>query len=361
MLMFLSKISARRIGVVFLTVAVLASCSMVKGVGKKQSPAKSPVKSNVAAKVSKAKTALIPAPRPSYKVGDSYVFRSKGKLSTHSVTGVSITKINWKDDQGQTWVTTRNPYLLALKEADVIRKYSISAYSLFPMLEDRYARFVVVKIQSGKKPKTLTQTCQVTDSRKVKVEAGEFDTYEIFCRRTEYFETLYYAPKIGHVVLSVRERLFKKNITQLVSYEPAVLAKKSDMPKPAVVIPPTNSKVMTPQELLADKKESADFKAKPMADLSKVPDVEKPRIFGVQIAAFRTIRGAKRAFTAAFVPAAPDLLRGVKIQYRDYFPPDGSRKFIRIMVGEFKNSSQARKLCRQLKARKMDCWVHDIK
>ena len=61
------------------------------------------------------------------------------------------------------------------------------------------------KRSDGGKPWTSTRKCKVTAQERVKVPAGEFDTYKLECTDSWNKRTLWISPELGTSVVSVRK------------------------------------------------------------------------------------------------------------------------------------------------------------
>ncbi|NQV56983.1 MAG: SPOR domain-containing protein [Rhodospirillales bacterium] len=310
-----------------------------------------------------------PAPIPTYTAGDRFVYASGGKLITETVTKVSATSVEWSNDEGKSWTAARTPHLAPLREGVIVRTVSPGAQRLFPLAIDNYVRFGVTNTSPGNTPKQSIQTCQVLDDPVIKVSAGEFKTFEIFCRRDSFFETLYFAPAIGHFVLQKRSRGFRSMTKELVSFTTASPTMRAEntppLPMAAVTLtPPVQEQTST--RLGAENSDVSTEKSAQKFELKRIPKMMPPETeaagqIGVQIGAFRTKLGAKRAYENVMLPAVPNILGALKVRYLDYAPPAGGRKWVRILVGRFKSEVSARKLCRQLKAQNLDCWMNILK
>jgi len=182
---------------------------------------------------------LPPAAQPRYEEGDTYVFEVKGVQVVETVNEVDGQVVHWGDDNGNTWATLHDPILQPISEIEISRRYSQAALHIFPLQKGRTSTFTVFEMPRDGNERRRVENCLVEGAVRVTVKAGEFDTYRVRCKRRNYNETMYYAPRVGHVVKFIREGSVADGVTELVTHR-----RKSD-PKPA--IKPAQKPAMKPQ------------------------------------------------------------------------------------------------------------------
>jgi len=350
-----------------------------------------------------------PVPPPKYNPGDTFVFHDDGSLTEERVIAHDGPLVVWEDNRGRQWTAKANPILPPVTEGAMQRTFSLNANRIFPLSRKQNFRYVISENYGGKKARR-SHSCTVTDTPQISIRAGNFDTQEIFCNRDGYTETLYYAPKVGHVVLTIRKRARGDQVKELISFSKAGSAPMAQLP-PAQTMPPrmapqmphgqmqqpiaaapsepveTDSNIVDPlagvAQPLADlirrmderiralemragtgddggEMTKADTEAA-MMDKKAKPKSDKPKMtglsgYGVQLGAYRSGVRARQAWESTFALAAADILSAHNVNYLDHEAKDGGT-LIRVIAGQFKRRSKAKRLCDQLKERGLDCWV----
>jgi hypothetical protein len=323
------------------------------------------------------------AAQPTYNLHDSFTYDVDGTQTIETVLDVKKRNISWKNDSNATWETSINPILLPLAEHQTTRSYSRNAQKLFPLEVDKSVRFSVTTNPPGGDKVKSVEKCNVTGTPSISIRAGNFNTFEILCWRQGYFETLYYAPKVGHIVLYIRDGIFDKVTKELVSYKKAEPQPKKAVVKPSGTVAAVQ-KVATQspkqagksngggqlsnQEMLSGLSTTVGYLAERMDHLIEIfergetgkvapPASAANGLYGVQIGAYGSKARAQQAWEYTFSIEAADLLSGMKLHYQDYQPPDGRPKLVRIIVGEFTSKKEAASECAKFKQRSLDCWV----
>jgi len=176
-----------------------------------------------------------PVPPPKYHPGDTFVFQDDGSLNEERVIALDGPLVVWEDNRGRQWTAKANPILPPVTEGAMQRTFSLNANRIFPLSRKQNFRYVVSENAGGRKTRR-THSCEVTDTPQISIRAGNFDTQEIFCNRDGYTETLYYAPKVGHVVLTIRKRAVGDQVKELISFSKAGSAPMAQLP-PAQTMP----------------------------------------------------------------------------------------------------------------------------
>lgn len=168
-------------------------------------------------------------PLPSYRPGTTYVFADGSWETVANVTGQLVT---WHDHRGEvltrasdftyrpvSWQTglRQGKRRFKARSDTLVRKNS----SLWPLQAGKVSSFTEVATSSvpgeAEKSHSVNWTCEVIGTMQVTVMAGEFDTWQIACKRYNNFQNPLrakvretriwnYAPEIEHYVL--RERQF---------------------------------------------------------------------------------------------------------------------------------------------------------
>lgn len=178
---------------------------------------------------------------PTYEVGTTYIY-ADGKRET--VQAVSSNTVTWVDNQGNVssgptdiiyprakWET--QTYVGERQFTTRYNMFTEDRSSLWPLEEGNEFYFTEKGIWGRKngtmKDYTVRWNCDVVGKERVKVLAGEFDTWVIRGRRFSpsmyryETKTWYYAPAIGLAVLEVRQLTDKKKpiLKELVAVVPS--------------------------------------------------------------------------------------------------------------------------------------------
>lgn len=163
----------------------------------------------------RAPVVLPPAPRPVYRVGDSFVF---GRSSVRTVSAVSPAAITWRSGSaapGEPVQSYRSapelfaPVLDFPGQADApVSRLANREGSLWPLQAGRRASFDEWRRASPGAAETRHRwTCEVGTPQVVSVPAGDFDAYPVTCRSSPDGLPLAtqvlrwdYAPSVGHYV-----------------------------------------------------------------------------------------------------------------------------------------------------------------
>lgn len=163
----------------------------------------------------RAPVELPPAPRPVYRVGDSFVF---GRGSVRTVSAVSPHAVTWRSgsaapgDEAQTYRSSPDLFAPVLDfpgRADgPVSRIANREGALWPLQPGRLARFDEWRrVRPGATERLHRWTCEVGSPRMVSVPAGDFATYPVNCRSSQdglpvatQVLSWDYAPSIGHYV-----------------------------------------------------------------------------------------------------------------------------------------------------------------
>ncbi|MEE4605267.1 MAG: hypothetical protein V2J65_28570 [Desulfobacteraceae bacterium] len=175
---------------------------------------------------------------PSYELGTTYVY-SDGSWET--VADISPQLVTWHDHRGNVynrfpdftyrsakWKTrTRHGTRQFVPRSDVLFKKKTS---LWPLKEGNVSGFseMVTSNNPGEPPKSyrVNWTCEVIGTDRVAVMAGQFDTWEIACKRYDNSKNpskarvketriWNYAPEIEHFVITERRYSGRKAARRL--------------------------------------------------------------------------------------------------------------------------------------------------
>ena len=166
------------------------------------------------------------APMPAYQKGMSFIY-SDGSWET--VTAIAAGYVTWKDHRGKMskgspdfcyrrteWqAKSHKGYRKFSKRSDLMIQGNDTLWPLRVGNVLSYFELSTRVNQEGTETSSQTQwTCQVAGTEKVSVMVGEFDTWKINCNRYAVSgkgniksrlreeKSWYYAPKIGHWVLT---------------------------------------------------------------------------------------------------------------------------------------------------------------
>ncbi|MDH3335460.1 MAG: hypothetical protein OEL50_02340 [Rhodospirillaceae bacterium] len=160
---------------------------------------------------------MTPAPLPDYRMGDKYYY-SNG--SYHKITKVSPNIVEWESNAKRRSVTTADPMAPELYRETRTREYAKtsdpSVGDIWPLAVGKTSSFATNVKYRSKDTSTEGEfrqlwDCAVDGAERVRVLAGEFDTYRVSCQRTfrshtsgkTYYKqkvVYHYAPEIGNYV-----------------------------------------------------------------------------------------------------------------------------------------------------------------
>ncbi len=177
---------------------------------------------------------LPPAPLPSYRAGDSFVYRDNtGAERVRTVVRVAGEQVDWVTEEGYRFTSLRNFALPPLSWEGTSSAGKMLGRPdpslLWPLREGNRAD-ITVRYHKRYKTRAETKTyeehwfCRVNRPRVVEVPAGAFDAYEVVCKRLNAKKRVtrthiwYYAPKVGHFVKRIKKYRSKPDkIIELVS------------------------------------------------------------------------------------------------------------------------------------------------
>ena len=199
----------RQITLAFIVSALTTGCSHLPSGGLQDAiNALTP-----AASVATPPLLLPPAPRPTARVGDTYVF---GAASVRRVAAVSPTALTWTTTDGQRLRTGRDFFTPVLEQTlpdrRIASQLSGQPTNLWPLSVGKTVTFNELRTTTLTTFNRTVQTplrweCEVVDARVSQVPAGDFDTFHVSCKayRQDFFLLLQtitwdYAPSLGHYV-----------------------------------------------------------------------------------------------------------------------------------------------------------------
>ena len=157
--------------------------------------------------------ALPPAPRPRYRVGDTFVF---GRTGIERISRLERDTVTWTGAEGQTFLTRVDFFAPLLQQnrwgQDIRSTLSGEPAALWPLQVGRSVRFEEQRSTpsvwpGGPQTTTYEWTCEVEDARLASVPAGDFPAFHVACRsrlagvplvlQTARWD---YAPSLGHFV-----------------------------------------------------------------------------------------------------------------------------------------------------------------
>lgn len=153
------------------------------------------------------------APRPVYRVGDTFVF---GRTGVERVSRVTRDTLEWTGPEGQTFLTRTDFFTPLLQQnrwgREIRSRLSGNPQALWPLQVGRRVAFTEERTEPGLLPgsestTTLRWTCEVQDIRLSVVPAGDFPSFHVVCRsRRDGLPVVLqtarwdYAPSLGHFV-----------------------------------------------------------------------------------------------------------------------------------------------------------------
>ena len=171
---------------------------------------------------------LPPAEARQAVAGDTWVV--KNVISGQEVAGRYLTVddgiYSWEDDRGCKSIGKTGTFAIYLSWENCSGSTGSQTYdseeTLFPL---EIGKSVTHRVK-GKNDRGDTwetsQTCEVVETVRVNVPAGEYDTYHVRCEDTWNVRNFYYAPELGVQVISIRSRKDRNDVrhTELVSFTP---------------------------------------------------------------------------------------------------------------------------------------------
>ncbi|MBL4692107.1 MAG: hypothetical protein JKY92_02120 [Magnetovibrio sp.] len=164
---------------------------------------------------------LPPAALPAYNVGDIYYYSNGSREQVIGISGetIHIERRNKRKISNFRDFTIPTPYL-----EGVLKEYykvsNTSANALWPLTIGKTSKFstqgrTVIKATGDEKTFNQRWDCAVNGTERVRVLAGEFDTYKIKCRRLSTSGRWWqnrswnYSPTLGTYVM--RQDFYKKS------------------------------------------------------------------------------------------------------------------------------------------------------
>lgn len=156
---------------------------------------------------------LPPAPRPSVRLGDTYVF---GASSVRRVAAVTATGLTWSTTDGDRYRSSRDFFAPLLEQSRPQQRHrstlSGQPAALWPLSVGKRVSFEETRVTwLGTVDREFTTRlrwdCEVQDARLSSVPAGDFEAFHVVCKayRPGLFLPLQtvtwdYAPSLGHYV-----------------------------------------------------------------------------------------------------------------------------------------------------------------
>lgn len=156
---------------------------------------------------------LPPAPRPRYRVGDTFVF---GRTGVERISRLERDTLEWTGPEGQTFLTRVDFFAPLLQQnrwgQELRSTLNGNPAALWPLQVGRSVRFEELRTSPGLLPgspqsTTFQWACEVEGTRLVSVPAGDFPAFHVVCRSRRAGLPLVlqtarwdYAPSLGHFV-----------------------------------------------------------------------------------------------------------------------------------------------------------------
>lgn len=156
---------------------------------------------------------LPPAPRPTVRVGDTYVY---GASSVRRVAAVTPTALTWSTTDGERFRSSRDFFAPLLEQTRAQQRHRSTLDgqpgALWPLSVGKQVSFEETRVTwlatvDREITARLRWDCEVQDARLSSVPAGDFETFHVVCKayRPGLFLPLQtvtwdYAPSLGHYV-----------------------------------------------------------------------------------------------------------------------------------------------------------------
>ncbi len=173
-------------------------------------------------RISRTTVHLAPAAQPRYAKGDRFVYRTeKGTRAIREVVATTPDGTEWVTETGYRFRKDADifvPRLAWQGRSSRGRALHLSRQGALWPLAARNEEFLTIDyertdLRNGQVRRYQEfWRCRAGTPRRVRVPAGEFDTYKVVCKRRE-LETgkvtrthiWYYAPRVGHYVLRIKK------------------------------------------------------------------------------------------------------------------------------------------------------------
>lgn len=153
--------------------------------------------------------ALAPAPKPTYAVGDRFIWQTKDGEVTDEIVSIRGDSLRWRSSTGSTWMTpidfsmpaeswmdtSDDGFGRGEQEATEIRG------AMFPLkVGNQTSMRVQGKSDTWPDGWDHQRNCEANDQENIDVPAGSFDTFKIICASGNRTRTYNYSPEVGHIV-----------------------------------------------------------------------------------------------------------------------------------------------------------------
>ena len=175
-----------------------------------------------------------PAPRPTPREGDTYVWDAR---RLHRVVEVSALGVTWSKDHERHQTSAdffATPQRVTSLHAQTVSRLEGDPARLWPLEVGKSVSFIETRtdtaIATGRSTtQTLQWRCEVTDARMSYVPAGDYATYRVECRASRgplpvQRISWEYAPLLGHYVRHVTVVQGREEERVLVARLPGALA-----------------------------------------------------------------------------------------------------------------------------------------
>lgn len=156
---------------------------------------------------------MAPADLPTYLPGDKYYYSNGAREQIVSVDGEMVNKISRSNRKLTDFrnFTLPTPYIEGSTK-EYFKETNAPTTQLWPLTVGKSARFTTQGTSVSKDTQTTNTyvqkwSCEIAGTAHIRVLAGEFDTYQIDCKRFSSSgrwwqnRTWYYAPELGTYVL----------------------------------------------------------------------------------------------------------------------------------------------------------------
>jgi hypothetical protein len=168
--------------------------------------------------------ALAPAELPTHSVGSKWLHSRDGKQTEMELVSVDGDELAFRTSSGCSWTRPRNIFAPALTYANCrgdtgSQTLADAGGRIWPLAVGNAQSWSVTGKNTEGQTWSTKRSCKVVSTERVKVAAGEFDTYKVVCRDTWRTRTWYYAPSVESTVVFINHHRRKNStvIRELVS------------------------------------------------------------------------------------------------------------------------------------------------
>lgn len=329
-------------------------------------------------KTDSLRTELPPADVPTYGKGDRYTYDNPKE--TWTVVDIANDLVHWKSSLGNSQVTVFDPLMPSIEwtladKTRATRKILEWNGRMFPLKAGNKLTFKeAFRLGEDTASTRYVWNCYAGQPRQIRVPAGQFATYPVFCERNDgYRAQAYYAPVVNKAVsitymepdgrTIVRSlQSFKLGNGQRIAAKPGTSLPRGWSEAAVERLTPHAAKLFkrVPRPLPTIAAAGMGSEPQTIAVTPSAPSTPKTATVSggrylVQLSSLSAPLSARKEWTR-LQKAFPDLFgeRELVLEKRLIA---GRGTFYRVQTGRYEALKEARAVCDSLKAKKQDCLV----